>query len=110
MAAVRPSAIVHAAAQASHDRAAAILSTTLDTNATGTANLLEAARQGCPEAPFVLMSTNKVYGDAPNHIPLVELGDALGLRRRTFRHGIPRNLHDRSSKHSLFGASKVAAT
>jgi hypothetical protein len=66
---LKPSAIVHTAAQPSHDRAAAIPFDDFDTNAVGTLNLLEAARQACPESPFVHMSTNKVYGDAPNRIP-----------------------------------------
>jgi len=70
---LRPAAIVHTAAQPSHDRAAAIPFDDFDTNAVGTLNLLEAARRSCPESPFVHMSTNKVYGDAPNEIPLVEL-------------------------------------
>ena len=67
---VRPDAIVHTAAQPSHDRAAAIPFDDFDTNAVGTLNLLEAARQFCPESPFVHMSTNKVYGDRPNIIKL----------------------------------------
>src|SRR5262245_4890086 len=63
---LKPAVIVHTAAQPSHDRAAAIPFDDFDTNAVGTLNLLEGARQACPEAPFVHMSTNKVYGDAPN--------------------------------------------
>ena len=70
---IRPSAIIHAAAQPSHDLAARIPFDDFDTNAVGTLNLLEAARQTCPESPFIHMSTNKVYGDAPNHIALKEL-------------------------------------
>src|SRR3954467_1140197 len=70
---IKPNAIVHTAAQPSHDRAAAIPFDDFDTNAGGTPNLLEAARQAAPEAPFLHMSTNKVYGDAPNRIPLREL-------------------------------------
>src|SRR6478735_799269 len=70
---VKPSVIVHTAAQPSHDRAAAIPFDDFDTNAGGTLNFLEAARQACPESPFVHMSTNKVYGDAPNSIKLTEL-------------------------------------
>src|SRR5579863_8236953 len=62
---LRPSAIVHTAAQPSHDRAAAIPFDDFDTNATGTLNLLEAARQACPDSPFLHLSTNKVYGDLP---------------------------------------------
>ncbi|MEO7412441.1 MAG: NAD-dependent epimerase/dehydratase family protein, partial [Opitutaceae bacterium] len=70
---LKPSVIVHTAAQPSHDRAADIPFDDFDTNAVGTLNLLEAARQAAPEAPFVHMSTNKVYGDAPNRIALKEL-------------------------------------
>src|ERR1043165_1238069 len=70
---LRPSILIHTAAQPSHDRAAAIPFDDFDTNAGGTLNMLEAARQACPESPFVHMSTNKVYGDAPNRIPLREL-------------------------------------
>ncbi|MGD0099651.1 MAG: NAD-dependent epimerase/dehydratase family protein, partial [Acidobacteriota bacterium] len=61
---LRPDAIVHAAAQPSHDKAAQIPFDDFDTNAVGTLNLLEAARRACPESPFIYMSTNKVYGDA----------------------------------------------
>ena len=71
---LQPNAIVHTAAQPSHDRAAAIPFDDFDTNAVGTLNLLEAVRQFCPESPFVHMSTNKVYGDRPNTIKLKELG------------------------------------
>src|SRR5579884_1354663 len=70
--AVKPDAVVHTAAQPSHDRAAAIPFDDFDTNAVGTLNLLEATRQAAPEAPFAHMSTNKVYGDAPNRIALTE--------------------------------------
>src|SRR6201999_4522145 len=71
---VKPDGIVHAAAQPSHDRAAAIPFEDFDTNAVGTLNLLEAARRACPEAPFIHLSTNKVYGDGPNRLHLVEKG------------------------------------
>ena len=70
LAKLKPDAIVHTAAQPSHDRAAAIPFDDFDTNAVGTLNLLEAVRRACPEAPFVHMSTNKVYGDRPNLIRL----------------------------------------
>ena len=70
---IKPGVIVHTAAQPSHDRAAAIPFDDFDTNAVGTLNFLEAARRACPEAPFVHMSTNKVYGDLPNTIALKEL-------------------------------------
>jgi CDP-paratose 2-epimerase len=106
---VKPDAIVHTAAQPSHDRAAAIPFDDFDTNATGTLNLLEAARQVCPEAPFVNMSTNKVYGDAPNFIALKELETRWDYADQTFAHGIPESFTIDQSKHSLFGASKVAA-
>ena len=105
---LRPSAIVHTAAQPSHDRAAAIPFDDFDTNAVGTLNLLEAARRACPEAPFVHMSTNKVYGDAPNLIPLVELATRWDYADPVYAHGIPETFTIDQSKHSLFGASKVA--
>jgi CDP-paratose 2-epimerase len=106
---VRPTAIVHAAAQPSHDRAAAIPFDDFDTNAVGTMNLLEAARQACPEAPFVHMSTNKVYGDAPNGIALRELETRWDFADASYEHGIAETFTIDQSKHSLFGASKVAA-
>lgn len=106
---LRPSAIVHTAAQPSHDRAAAIPFDDFDTNATGTVNLLEAARHVCPESPFVHMSTNKVYGDAPNRIPLAELETRWDYADASFAHGIPETFTIDQSKHSLFGASKVAS-
>lgn len=106
---VRPEVIVHTAAQPSHDRAAAIPFDDFDTNAVGTLNLLEAARQFCPEAPFVHMSTNKVYGDAPNRIELKELETRWDYNDPAFVHGIAETFSIDQSKHSLFGASKVAA-
>jgi len=109
MKAIKPSAIVHAAAQPSHDRAAAIPFDDFDTNAVGTLNMLEAARQACPESPFVHMSTNKVYGDAPNEIPLVETDSRWDFADDRYAHGIPETFRIDASKHSLFGASKVAA-
>ena len=106
---LKPSAIVHAAAQPSHDLAAAIPFDDFDTNAVGTLNFLEAARQACPESPFVHMSTNKVYGDAPNHIALTELEARWDYADPTYQEGIPETFTIDQSKHSLFGASKVAA-
>jgi CDP-paratose 2-epimerase len=106
---LKPSAIVHAAAQPSHDRAAAIPFDDFDTNAVGTMNMLEGARQACPESPFVHLSTNKVYGDSPNQIPLVEKETRWDYDDSTFENGIPETLTIDQSKHSLFGASKVAA-
>jgi CDP-paratose 2-epimerase len=106
---VKPAAIVHTAAQPSHDRAAAIPFDDFDTNAVGTLNLLEAARRACPESPFVHMSTNKVYGDAPNEIRLVERETRWDYADPAYDHGIPESFRIDQSKHSLFGASKVAA-
>lgn len=106
---VKPRVIVHTAAQPSHDRAAAIPFDDFDTNAVGTLNLLEAARQACPDSPFVHMSTNKVYGDAPNRIALRELETRWDYADATYQRGIPETFTIDQSKHSLFGASKVAA-
>lgn len=106
---VKPNAIVHTAAQPSHDRAAAIPFDDFDTNAVGTFNLLEAARQACPESPFVHMSTNKVYGDRPNTIKLEELETRWDYDDPAYEHGIAEDFSIDQSKHSLFGASKVAA-
>lgn len=106
---IRPHVIVHTAAQPSHDKAAAIPFDDFDTNATGTLNLLEAARQFCPESPFIHMSTNKVYGDAPNRIPMVELDSRWEYADATYAEGIAETFTIDQSKHSLFGASKVAA-
>ncbi len=106
---VRPDAIVHTAAQPSHDRAAAIPFDDFDTNAVGTMNLLEAARRSVPEAPFAHMSTNKVYGDAPNLLPLAELETRWDYADPAYAHGIAETFTIDQSKHSLFGASKVAA-
>jgi CDP-paratose 2-epimerase len=109
VAAVKPDAIVHTAAQPSHDRAAAIPFDDFDTNAVGTLNLLEAARRACPGAPFVHLSTNKVYGDRPNTIRLKETDTRWDYDDPAFAEGIPESLSIDQSKHSLFGASKVAA-
>jgi CDP-paratose 2-epimerase len=104
---LKPDAIVHTAAQPSHDRAAAIPFDDFDTNAVGTLNLLEAVRQSCPDSPFVHMSTNKVYGDRPNTIPLKELETRWDYDDPTYENGIPETFSIDQSKHSLFGASKV---
>ena len=106
---VRPDVIIHAAAQPSHDRAAAIPFDDFDTNAVGTLNLLEATRRACPESPFVHMSTNKVYGDRPNTIALKELETRWDYADPAYQHGIAEEFSIDQSKHSLFGASKVAA-
>ncbi|MEO5892870.1 MAG: NAD-dependent epimerase/dehydratase family protein [Ferruginibacter sp.] len=102
-----PDAIVHTAAQPSHDRAAAIPFEDFDTNAVGTFNLLEATRRYSLEVPFVHMSTNKVYGDAPNEIKMVELEKRFDYDDKTYEHGIPETFRIDQTKHSLFGSSKV---
>ncbi|MBX3242565.1 MAG: NAD-dependent epimerase/dehydratase family protein [Chitinophagaceae bacterium] len=106
---VAPDAIVHTAAQPSHDRAAAIPFDDFDTNAVGTFNLLEATRRYSTNIPFVHMSTNKVYGDAPNEIAMKELATRWDYDDDTYINGIPETFRIDQSKHSLFGASKVSA-
>lgn len=106
---IRPDAIVHTAAQPSHDRAADIPFDDFDVNAVGTLNLLEATRRECPESPFVHLSTNKVYGDRPNTIALKELDTRWDYDDEDYRDGISESFSIDQSKHSLFGASKVAA-
>jgi CDP-paratose 2-epimerase len=105
----RPDAVVHAAAQPSHDRAAAIPFDDFDTNAVGTLNLLEAVRRSCPESPFVHLSTNKVYGDRPNRIALQELDTRWDYADPAYAAGIAESFPIDQSLHSLFGASKLAA-
>jgi CDP-paratose 2-epimerase len=106
---IAPDAIVHAAGQPSHDRAAAIPFDDFDTNAVGTLNMLQAAREACPQSPFVHLSTNKVYGDRPNTIKLRELETRWDYADPEFQHGIPETFSIDQSMHSVFGASKVAA-
>lgn len=101
--------IVHAAGQPSHDLAARRPLDDFDVNAVGTINLLEATRQWSPEAVFVLMSTNKVYGDAPNELPLVELPTRWEYARAEDRQGVGEDMRIDHARHSIFGASKVAA-
>ncbi len=105
------SAIIHTAAQPSHDWAAREPMTDFSINATGTLVLLEAARKYCLESPFIFTSTNKVYGDAPNFLPLVEQEKRWELNPSEpfAAHGIDESLSIDQSKHSLFGCSKVAA-
>jgi CDP-paratose 2-epimerase len=106
---LRPDLIVHAAAQPSHDLAASRPFDDFDVNAVGTLNLLEAARRVVPESPFVYMSTNKVYGDAPNRIKLRELPTRWDYDDPAYAAGIAESFSIDQSVHSLFGASKVAA-
>lgn len=109
MARVKPDLIVHTAAQPSHDLAARMPFDDFDINAGGTLNLLEAARQHCPDTPFVHMSTNKVYGDRPNHIALRESETRWEYDDLNYVDGIAETLSIDQSLHSPFGASKVAA-
>ena len=105
----RPQLIVHAAAQPSHDLAASRPFDDFDINAVGTLNLLEAARLHCPDTPFVFPSSNKVYGDAPNELPLVELETRFDYADHAHREGIDESCRIDAATHSLFGASKAAA-
>jgi CDP-paratose 2-epimerase len=109
MEALKPDAIVHCAAQPSHDLAAKIPFKDFDTNALGTVNLLEATRLYAPNASFVHMSTNKVYGDAPNELALVEQETRWDYAEAQDFGGIAESFRIDQSKHSIFGASKVAA-
>ena len=106
---LKPDAIVHTAAQPSHDKAASIPFEDFDVNAVGTLNLLEATRLACTESPFIHLSTNKVYGDRPNQIKLKELDTRWDYDDPIYANGIPESFSIDQCQHSLFGASKVAA-
>lgn len=102
--------VIHAAAQPSHDWAARDPFTDFDINAVGTLNLLEAARRHAPGAVFIFVSTNKVYGDRPNELPLGELETRFEIdQAHTYAGGIREDMHVDRSLHSIFGASKAAA-
>lgn len=101
--------VIHCAAQPSHDKAKEIPLVDFEVNALGTLNLLEATRQFCPEAVFLFMSTNKVYGDAPNELPLQEHAARWDYARPEDFHGINECCRIDRTLHSLFGASKAAA-
>jgi CDP-paratose 2-epimerase len=101
--------IVHCAAQPSHDKARDIPVLDFEVNALGTVNLLEAMRLNCPEAVFIFLSTNKVYGDAPNEFPLKELETRWDYARPDDYNGITENCRIDRTLHSLFGASKASA-
>jgi CDP-paratose 2-epimerase len=109
MEALHPRLIVHAAAQPSHDLAASRPFDDFDVNAVGTLNLLEATRRLAPDAVFVYLSTNKVYGDGPNRLPLRELETRWEFAEARDFDGIPETFSIDQSKHSVFGASKLAA-
>jgi CDP-paratose 2-epimerase len=103
--------VVHTAAQPSHDWAAREPLTDFTVNANGTLNLLESTRRHCPEAVFIFTSTNKVYGDTPNRLPLIENETRweVDAAHEFFAHGIDETMSIDQTKHSVFGASKVAA-
>jgi CDP-paratose 2-epimerase len=102
--------VVHTAAQPSHDWAAGDPFTDFDVNAVGTLNILEATRRHCPTAPFIFTSTNKVYGDRPNSLPLVELDTRWEIAQgHDYEQGIREDMSIDTCLHSVFGASKVAA-
>jgi len=101
-------AVVHCAAQPSHDKAAEIALMDFDVNAVGTVNLLEATRQNFPESPFIHVSTNKVYGDSPNELPLNELETRWDYADPKDYNGINEECRIDRTLHSLFGASKTA--
>ncbi|HAT52066.1 MAG TPA: NAD-dependent epimerase [Betaproteobacteria bacterium] len=103
-------AVVHAAAQPSHDWAAQEPFTDFSVNATGTLTLLEMCRQHCPDTVFLHLSTNKVYGDTPNHLPLIERDTRweLDLSHAYAEHGIDESMSVDNSTHSIFGASKLS--
>ena len=105
------SLVVHTAAQPSHDWAASDPTTDFTVNANGTLVMLEAVRKHCPESTFIFTSTNKVYGDTPNRLPLVEQATRWEIdpSHPYARHGIDESMSLDQTKHSLFGASKVAA-
>lgn len=103
--------VIHTAAQPSHDWAASDPIMDFTVNANGTLVLLEMTRKHCPQATFIFTSTNKVYGDTPNSLPLVELSTRweVAESHAYFAHGIPETMSIDHTKHSVFGASKVAA-
>lgn len=105
----RPDLTVHCASQPSHDLAKDRPFDDFEINAVGTLNLLEAARRCCPDSPFIFTSTNKVYGDAPNEIPLIELETRYDYADPKFHEGIDETCRVDACLHSLFGASKLAA-
>ena len=101
--------IIHCAAQPSHDKAVDIAILDFEVNALGTVNLLEAARHHCPESAFIFMSTNKVYGNAPNEKPMCETETRYDYSDPADYEGIDETCRIDRTMHSLFGASKVAA-
>ena len=106
---VKPELIVHAAAQPSHDLASTIPYDDFEVNAVGTMNLLEGCRLFCPDASFIFLSTNKVYGDNPNLIKLIELEKRWDYEDPLYKEGINETMSIDGTTHSLFGVSKLSA-
>jgi len=105
----RPNIIVHTAAQPSHDKAAEIPFLDFEVNALGTLNLLEAVKTYCKDSVFIHLSTNKVYGDRPNKLDLIELKDRWEYKKDFFKNGINEDFPIDQSTHSLFGVSKASS-
>ena len=106
---IKPVLIVHTAAQPSHDKAASIPILDFEVNALGTLNLLEAARENCIDSPFIHLSTNKVYGDNPNKLDLMELDNRWEYSGSYFKKGISEDFSIDHTTHSLFGVSKASS-
>jgi CDP-paratose 2-epimerase len=105
----RPELVIHCAAQPSHDKAREIPLVDFEVNAVGTLNMLEGVRRHSPDAVFCHMSTNKVYGDAPNEVPMTEHATRFDYSRKEDHHGIDETCRIDRTLHSVFGASKTAA-
>jgi CDP-paratose 2-epimerase len=105
----RPELVIHCAAQPSHDKAREIPLVDFEVNAVGTLNMLEGVRRHSPDAVFCHMSTNKVYGDAPNEVPMTEHATRFDYSRQEDHHGIDETCRIDRTLHSVFGASKTAA-
>jgi CDP-paratose 2-epimerase len=101
--------VIHCAAQPSHDKAREIPLVDFEVNAVGTLNMLEGVRRHSPDAVFCHMSTNKVYGDAPNEVPMTEHATRFDYSRQEDHHGIDETCRIDRTLHSVFGASKTAA-
>lgn len=106
---IKPDFVIHCAAQPSHDLAASRPFDDFDVNAMGTMNVLEATRRAVPDSPLCFMSTNKVYGDAPNELPIEELEKRYDYADANDYNGINENMRIDQTLHSIFGADKVAA-
>jgi len=106
---IKPDCIIHCAGQPSHDLAAKIPYDDFDTNAVGTLNLLESTRKYCKNSIFIFLSTNKVYGDAPNKLKISEQKKRFVISEKKYLNGIPENFNIDQNTHSVFGASKLSA-